>query len=389
MGLKKCPICGEKYSDTYKRCPFCEEDENPRRARQPKRYEGGGRRLSRRNYEEDIPQPIYEDGAPRRGRHAEYYEDEEEPRRVRRDDYEDEEEYRPRRRRRDDDDYEDEEYRPRRVRRDDYDDGYDDYDDEYDDDRGSPWFKVVMVVLIAVIVACLLYLGRGMIGDLIHGDSTDPTPPSSMNSDGTQDPGDDTPAADPNAGTKPTVDEPGQTEDGNSGTDNENKADADITVTGTLALSHEDVSLAGDESFTLTAANGSGDVTYASKDPEIASVSSTGKVTGHKKGMTEIVVQRGSDSAVCIVRVKSDGTTSAAGSGTASGTLNREDMTLRTGETFALQVQGTSSAVTWSAADSGVATVDGSGKVTAVKAGTTTITASWDGQKATCIVRVK
>ena len=27
MAMKRCPICGEKYSDTYKSCPFCEEEE--------------------------------------------------------------------------------------------------------------------------------------------------------------------------------------------------------------------------------------------------------------------------------------------------------------------------------------------------------------------------
>ena len=54
-----------------------------------------------------------------------------------------------------------------------------------------------------------------------------------------------------------------------------------------------------------------------------------------------------------------------------------------------LKVQGITTAVTWSVADSSVATVNGSGKVTGVKSGTTTVTASWDGQKATCIVRVK
>lgn len=25
--MKRCPICGEKYSETYKKCPFCEEEE--------------------------------------------------------------------------------------------------------------------------------------------------------------------------------------------------------------------------------------------------------------------------------------------------------------------------------------------------------------------------
>lgn len=45
MAMKRCPVCGERYSDTYKYCPFCEEDEvaqeeEPRRGA-PSR---GGRR---------------------------------------------------------------------------------------------------------------------------------------------------------------------------------------------------------------------------------------------------------------------------------------------------------------------------------------------------------
>lgn len=37
MAMKRCPVCGEKYSDTYRYCPFCEEadldqEEDPRRA---------------------------------------------------------------------------------------------------------------------------------------------------------------------------------------------------------------------------------------------------------------------------------------------------------------------------------------------------------------------
>jgi len=27
MAMKRCPVCGERYSDTYKTCPFCEEEE--------------------------------------------------------------------------------------------------------------------------------------------------------------------------------------------------------------------------------------------------------------------------------------------------------------------------------------------------------------------------
>lgn len=40
MAMKKCPICGEKYSDTYKRCPFCEEEEELRNSGNHKRKSG-------------------------------------------------------------------------------------------------------------------------------------------------------------------------------------------------------------------------------------------------------------------------------------------------------------------------------------------------------------
>ena len=44
MAMKKCPVCGEKYSDTYRSCPFCEEEKNLRRGKTPKRR--GGHRVS-------------------------------------------------------------------------------------------------------------------------------------------------------------------------------------------------------------------------------------------------------------------------------------------------------------------------------------------------------
>lgn len=40
MAMKKCPVCGEKYSDTYKRCPFCEEEESLRNSGNHKRKSG-------------------------------------------------------------------------------------------------------------------------------------------------------------------------------------------------------------------------------------------------------------------------------------------------------------------------------------------------------------
>ena len=53
MQMKRCPICGEKYSETYRDCPFCEEEEALREGeeirrniRKGKRVAQGGRRFS-------------------------------------------------------------------------------------------------------------------------------------------------------------------------------------------------------------------------------------------------------------------------------------------------------------------------------------------------------
>ena len=45
MSMKECPVCGEKYSDTYRTCPFCEEDRRERRGKNPRRR--GGSRVDR------------------------------------------------------------------------------------------------------------------------------------------------------------------------------------------------------------------------------------------------------------------------------------------------------------------------------------------------------
>ena len=49
MAMKRCPVCGEKYSDTYKSCPFCEEEAALQRGNQLRRGGRGGKRASSGN----------------------------------------------------------------------------------------------------------------------------------------------------------------------------------------------------------------------------------------------------------------------------------------------------------------------------------------------------
>ena len=46
MAMKRCPICGENYSDTYKSCPFFEEEAALQRGNQLHRGGKGGKRTS-------------------------------------------------------------------------------------------------------------------------------------------------------------------------------------------------------------------------------------------------------------------------------------------------------------------------------------------------------
>ena len=140
--------------------------------------------------------------------------------------------------------------------------------------------------------------------------------------------------------------------------------------------------------YTLKASGGSGTYTWASKDTSVATVSESGQVTGVGNGTTEVTATDGYTTATCIVRIKgiTGGSTTPSTSTTLK--LNREDMTMPAGTSFQLKVSGTSSAVTWSIADTSIATISSDGTVQFLKKGTKTATATVDGQTLQCIVRV-
>lgn len=160
---------------------------------------------------------------------------------------------------------------------------------------------------------------------------------------------------------------------------------------------------------TFTPDGSKGYVTWTSSNPEVVSVDENGIVTaiGKSGGVSSATITAtltGTQiSQTCIVRCSFDAPAGAtvpgasaspapSGSGTSTGTLslNREDFTLNaTWPTFQVTVSGTTSTPTWSIANTAIATVDSTGKVTRVGIGTTTLTCTVDGQTLTCIVRCK
>lgn len=120
-------------------------------------------------------------------------------------------------------------------------------------------------------------------------------------------------------------------------------------------------------------------ITWSSSDKSIATVSSTGVVTGKNVGKVTITAKNKDAKATYVVTVRKP-----------TITLSDSKITLKEGKTKKLvaTVKGPSQKVEWSSSNPSVATVDQNGKVTAVKGGKATITAKANGVKATCAVTV-
>ncbi len=130
-------------------------------------------------------------------------------------------------------------------------------------------------------------------------------------------------------------------------------------------------------------------VKWTSSNPKVASVSSSGVVTG-KSGGTAVITCRAADgsgaSASCTVNVTPIYTTGVK--------MNKAALTVKLGKTASLKATVAPKntdfkTVTWASSNPAVATVDAKGKVRAVASGTAVITATTNcGQVASCTVTV-
>ena len=133
-------------------------------------------------------------------------------------------------------------------------------------------------------------------------------------------------------------------------------------------------------------------VTWSSDKTDVATVGGDGRVTAVKAGEAVVTVttEDGGKTASCKVTVK------AKAVNVTEVTLDKTELTLTEGETETLTAtvkpdNADNRKVTWSSDKTEIATVDGDGKVTAVKAGEATVTVTTEdgGKTASCKVTVK
>ncbi|MCG9969971.1 Ig-like domain-containing protein, partial [Pelotomaculum terephthalicicum JT] len=168
-----------------------------------------------------------------------------------------------------------------------------------------------------------------------------------------------------------------------------------VAVTGvSLDKSSDNIVAGGTDQLTATVAPANAtnqNVTWASDNTAVATVSDTGLVTGVAPGTANITVTTadGSFTATCAVTVQ------ATAVGVTGVSLNKSSTTITVGGTDQLTAtmtpaNATNQNVTWASSDTAVATVSGSGLVTAVAPGSAniTVTTADGGFTATCAVTV-
>lgn len=158
-----------------------------------------------------------------------------------------------------------------------------------------------------------------------------------------------------------------------------------------LTLSQRNADLTVGSTVKLTASGGESAISFSSSNEAVATVSADGTVKAVGEGSAVVTAKAGDLTASCSVAVKGTEQTKEPEDLSIYSVYGESvvtDVTIELGSPAPMKVQGTESAVTWSIADTSIATVDSSGMVTGVAVGETTLTAMVDGQTLTCTVRI-
>ncbi len=135
----------------------------------------------------------------------------------------------------------------------------------------------------------------------------------------------------------------------------------------------------GDEFYIIAVTSNGKIPKWSSSNSKIASVNTYGKVTAKKEGTATITARIDNAEASCKVTVKKTDIT-----------ISDTAITIERGETYTLSATASNNKpVAWTSSHKSIAVVDDKGNVTGLKPGETTVTATVDGSKATCKVKVK
>ena len=164
--------------------------------------------------------------------------------------------------------------------------------------------------------------------------------------------------------------------------------DAMVLAPSQPVLTASAITLGVKEKSKLTIASGAAPesigAVFTTSNKKVATVNASGLVTGKKAGKATITLDVGGVQSSCEVTVKK---------APKKVTLSSKKLTLGVDERAALTAtlpKNTASAITFTSSKTSVATVDASGRVTAMGVGKATITAkTFNGKKAKCTVTVK
>ena len=130
------------------------------------------------------------------------------------------------------------------------------------------------------------------------------------------------------------------------------------------------------------------EIVWSSENESVATVTN-GKVVAVGGGTTSIHAEYDGKKYSCTVRCAFESTSESTASG--SYTISSSDVTISVGESFYLTLKdsnGKNVEVTWSSDNSKAVTISGN-KITGKTSGSTTVYATYNGTKYSCIVRVK
>lgn len=150
-----------------------------------------------------------------------------------------------------------------------------------------------------------------------------------------------------------------------------------VTVTEPVKLSNKTYTLETGKTYKLKVTGTKGKVTWSSSNTKVATISSYGTITAKAAGKATITAKVDDKTLTCALTV------------TAPVKISDAAYSLDVNQTYQLKVTGSYKNIAWSTGDASIATVSSTGLVTAKAAGSTTITATVDGKKLTCLITVK